>query len=336
MDTTQIVLDSAERMFRDHCDKKLLDAAEQGRFAAELWSVFDDNGLSQLAAPAGGGSLADAFRLLRIAGRHAVPLPLAEVLIANHLMGAADCGPVAGRISLGIADSRSTEGGEVNVELLGVPWARAMERVCYVIGDPLEIVLLDVGECEVVERANIAGEARDTVRFVGMPSRCGNPPDLSVTHVFELMALSRAAQMSGVLERVLEMSLGYAKERKQFGRPIGAFQAIQHNLAVMAGHVAAALRATDAAIAALSSERFAVQVAVAKSRVGEAAGVVAEMAHQVHGAMGFTHEHQLHHFTRRLLAWRDEYGRENYWQQRIGRRVAAGGADAMWDFIVGA
>jgi acyl-CoA dehydrogenase len=142
--------------------------------------------------------------------------------------------------------------------------------------------------------------------------------------------------MSGVLERVLEMSVGYAKERKQFGRPIGGFQAIQHTLAVMAGHVAAALRATDAAIAALPGERFAVQVAVAKSRVGEAAGVVAEMAHQVHGAMGFTHEHQLHHFTRRLLAWRDEYGRETYWQQRIGRRVAGGGADAMWDFIVGA
>jgi acyl-CoA dehydrogenase len=335
MDTTQLVLDSAERMFRDHCDKKLLDAAEQGHFASELWALFDDNGLSALATPAGGGSLADVFHVLRIAGRHAVPLPLAELLIANHLMGAADCGPAAGRISLGIADSLSAEGGEVNVELVGVPWARAMERVCYVIGDPLEIVLLDVADCEVVEHANIAGEPRDNLRFVGVPSRCGNPSD-SVAHVFELMALSRAAQMSGVLERVLEMSLGYAKERKQFGRPIGGFQAIQHTLAVMAGHVAAALRATDAAIAALPGERCAVQVAVAKARVGEAAGVVAEMAHQVHGAMGFTHEHQLHHFTRRLLAWRDEYGRENYWQQRIGRRVAGGGADAMWDFIVGA
>ena len=335
MDTTQLVLDSAERMFRDHCDKNLLDAAEQGHFAAELWSLFDDNGLPALATPAGGGSLADIFRLLRVAGRHAVPLPLAEVLIANHLMGAADCAAGSARVSLGIADSHSAEGGEVNVELVGVPWARAMERVCYVIGDPLEIVLLDVADCEVVEHANIAGEPRDSVRFIGVPSRCGNPSE-SVTRVFELMALSRAAQMSGVLERVLEMSLGYAKERKQFGRPIGGFQAVQHNLAVMAGHVAAALRATDAAIAALPGGRFAVQVAVAKSRVGEAAGLVAEIAHQVHGAMGFTHEHQLHHFTRRLLAWRDEYGRENYWQQRIGRRVASGGADAMWDFIVGA
>ena len=97
------------------------------------------------------------------------------------------------------------------------------------------------------------------------------------------------------------------------------------------GQVAAALRATDAAIAALDTPRFAVQVAVAKARVGEAAGIASEIAHQVHGAMGFTHEHQLHHFTRRLLAWRDEYGRENYWQtahrpadRRRRRRCACG------------
>ncbi len=334
METNQLVLDTAERMFRDHCDKALLDAAEQGHYAADLWALFASNGLPQLATEVGGGSLADVFHLLRVAGRFAVPLPLAEVLIGNHLLGASQCGPTEARISLGIADSHSAEGGEVNVELTAVPWARAVERICYVIGDPLEIVLLEVADCEITEGANIAGEPRDGVRFVGVPSRCGSPPELDVARIFEWMALARAAQMSGALERVLELALLYAKERKQFGRPIGGFQAVQHNLAVMAAHVAAALRATDAAIAALDSERRSVQVAVAKARVGEAAGLVAEMAHQVHGAMGFTHEHQLHHFTRRLLAWRDEYGREIYWQQRVGRAVAAQGADAVWDFVV--
>jgi len=334
MDTRALVLDSAGRMFADHVDKALLDGAERGQFAAALWSLVAENGLPELATPAGGGTLADAFHLLRVAGRHALPLPLAEVLIANHLTGAANCGETTAHLSLGIADSHSVEGGEVNVELVAVPWARAVERICYVIGDPLEIVLLDVAECEIVEGTNMAGEARDSVRFIGVPMRCGSPPALSVTDVFEMMALSRAAQMSGAMERVLELSLLYAGERKQFGRPIGAFQAIQHNLALMAGQVAAALRATDAAIAAHGLPQFPLQVAVAKARVGEAAGIVAEIAHQVHGAMGFTHEHQLHHFTRRLLAWRDEYGRETYWQQRIGRQVAAAGADALWDVII--
>jgi hypothetical protein len=321
-------------MFSDHCDKALLDRAEQHHYAARLWEVIAENGLPQLATPAGGGTLADAFRLLRVAGRHALPVPLAEALVANHLIGASECGAFDGRISLGIADSHSAEGGEVNVALAGVPWARAVERVCYVIGDPLEIVMLDVSECEITEHANIAGEARDDVRFLGVPGRCGAPAGIDVTRVFEWMALSRAALMSGALERVLELSLDYAKERKQFGRPIGGFQAIQHNLALLAGQVAASLRATDAAIAALDTPRFPVQVAVAKARVGEAAGVASEIAHQVHGAMGFTHEHQLHHFTRRLLAWRDEFGRENYWQLRIGRQIADGGADALWDFVV--
>jgi acyl-CoA dehydrogenase len=335
MDTTGLILDTAQRMFGDHCDKALLDRAEQGHFAARLWDVIAENGLPQLATEAGGGSLADAFRLLRVAGRHGLPLPLAEALIANHLMGATRCGAFDGRVSLGIADSHSAEGAEVNVELIGVPWARSMERICYVIGDPLEIVILEVSDCQITEHANIAGEARDEVRFLGVPQRCGTSPVIGVSGVFELMALSRAAMMSGALERVLDLSLTYAKERKQFGKPIGGFQAIQHSLALLAGQVAAAVRATDAAIAAVGTPRFSVQVSVAKSRVGEAAGIASEIAHQVHGAMGFTHEHQLHHFTRRLLAWRDEYGRESYWQQRIGRQVAAVGADSLWDFVVG-
>ncbi len=336
MDTTQLILDTAQKMFRDHCDKTLLDRAEQGHYPTHLWDLIAVNELPHLATASGGGTLADALRLLRVAGRHAVPLPLAEMLIANHLLDAAGCDVSAGRISLGIADSLSAEGAEVNVELTAVPWARAMERICYVIGDPLEIVVLDVAECEIFEHANIAGEARDGVKFFGVPPYSGTSTSMDVTRVFELMALARAAQMSGALERVLELTIEYAKQRKQFGRPIGGFQAIQHNLAVLAGQVAAALRATDAAIAALDTEHFAVQVAVAKARVGEAAGIASEIAHQVHGAMGITYEHQLHHFTRRLLAWRDEYGRETYWQTRIGRQIAAGGADAVWDFIVGA
>ena len=332
MDTTQLVLDTAQRMFADHCDKALLDRAEQGHFATGLWNVIEENGLPLLATEAGGGSLADALRLLRVAGRHALPVPLAEALIANHLLAQSGVEASAGPLTLAIADMRRDDG----IDLTGVPWARSARRICCVVREPREILVIDGSGCRVTPGANIAGEARDAVRFVGAAQRYDMPASLEANAVFELMALSRAALMTGALERVLELSIGYAKERKQFGRPIGGFQAIQHMLAVLAGQVAAALRATDAAIAALGSARFAVQVAVAKSRVGESAGIVSEIAHQVHGAMGFTHEHQLHHFTRRLLAWRDEYGGESHWQQQIGRRIAHGGADALWDFIVDA
>jgi len=76
-------------------------------------------------------------------------------------------------------------------------------------------------------------------------------------------------------------------------------------------------------------------IAVAKSRCGEAAGKVAEIAHQVHGAIGFTHEHRLHHLTRRLWSWRDEFGVESDWSIELGRLAAAKGADGLWPLLTG-
>ena len=74
-------------------------------------------------------------------------------------------------------------------------------------------------------------------------------------------------------------------------------------------------------------------LAAAKIRAGEAAGAVAEIAHQVHGAIGFTHEHSLHRLTRRLWSWRDEFGTESHWSRELGRTVMAAGADTLWPTI---
>ena len=141
--------------------------------------------------------------------------------------------------------------------------------------------------------------------------------------------------MSGALETVLALTIDYVQTRKQFGKPISGFQAVQHQLAVLAGEVAAAQRATDAALDAVGTPAVAFEVAAAKARVGEAAGVAAAIAHQMHGAMGFTHEHHLHQFTRRLWAWRDECGNETFWQRRLGRQFAARGADRAWPLLTG-
>jgi acyl-CoA dehydrogenase len=145
----------------------------------------------------------------------------------------------------------------------------------------------------------------------------------------------RAQQMAGALEHILDQSVQFALDRVQFGRPIAKFQAVQHNLAQLAGEAAAAGAAADAAAEAIAGSGIAgatvpAEVAIAKVRVGEAASTGAAIAHQVHGAMGFTREHSLHHSTRRLWAWREEFGNETYWSMRLGRMVAANGADALW------
>jgi len=102
---------------------------------------------------------------------------------------------------------------------------------------------------------------------------------------------------------------------------------------VMAGQVAAAGAAADTGVEALSIDDPAKQeflVAIAKTRVGDAATLASEIAHQVHGAIGFTKEYSLQLSTRRLWSWRDEFGGESEWAAKVGAYVCAAGADALW------
>jgi len=314
MNTRQMLLDTAEKIFSDHCDKALLDAAEQGEFPQAVYDLIIEGGFQLLATPESGVDLADALAVLNVAGQYALPLPLAEMLLANRWLGGD--GAFA---SIGPGDASGAA---------SVPWGRAADTVIALSASGGAFVLTDL---QVETATNLAGEPRDRV-IAGM----SRPLDLK-EDAHALLALSRAVLMAGGLTRALSLSLDYVGEREQFGRPISKFQAIQHHMAVMAAETAAAIRAADAGLAGIGSPRMIEEVAAAKSRVGEAVGVVAELAHQVHGAMGYTHEHQLHHTTRRLWAWRDEFGTERIWQERLGRalaeRMVGEGDDALWSFI---
>ena len=307
-----LIVEAAAKIFADTCNKTVLDAAERGEFPAAAWDALCENGFHLLALPDSGAGLDDLYAVLRAAGNQALPVPLAEALLANRWVGHEG----DDMLSIGLA-----AGGGDWTE---APWGRIAGRV---LGVTPANELFVAHLAAVTQGANLAGEARDAVAVRDVePVEVGEP-------VYAMLALSRIAASAGALERVLDLGLRYAGEREQFGRPIARFQAIQHLLAMAAAEVAAAVRATDAAVDAIGSERFELEVAAAKSRVGEAAGIVVEAVHQVHGAMGFTYEHELHHFTRRLWAWREEFGGEVYWQTRLGERIAALGADAVWDFV---
>jgi acyl-CoA dehydrogenase len=312
MDT--LLTDSAAKIFADHCDKALLDAAERGEFPRALWRLIQDNGFDQILAPDSGVEPQDAFAVLKVAGAYALPLPLAETVIAQHLAAA-----TPGLVSIGLLGADG---------VVRAPWATQADSVLAVDVDGNRFAVAGgkftedgTSMCgEPIGRASLGSSADLNWRSAGVP-------------VFEWLALSRVVMSAGAMETVLQMSLDYVNEREQFGRSIARFQAVQHALAMLAAEVAAAVRAADAAVDALHDDRLPLEVAAAKSRVGEAAGTVAELAHQAHGAMGFTHEHRLHHFTRRLWAWRDEFGNESYWQQVLGRHIAGLGADEAWPFI---
>ena len=189
---------------------------------------------------------------------------------------------------------------------------------------------------------NLALEPRDDLRVAVTPSAEGRA-ELPATVLGSLGAMMRAAQMAGALEAILDLAVAYANERVQFGRPIGKFQIIQQELARLASHVAAAGTAAELAFRAVDEAGSfgeigrpgdpTFEIACAKVVVGEAAEAGPRIAHQVHGAIGFTYEHSLHFATRRLWAWRSEFGTGEEWAERLGARVLTAGADALWPSI---
>jgi acyl-CoA dehydrogenase len=142
--------------------------------------------------------------------------------------------------------------------------------------------------------------------------------------------------MAGALEAVLELTLRYAGERVQFGKPLGSFQALQQQIAVLSEHSGACNVAAECAFAesADGAAGFAwLPIASAKICSAEAAGIAATVGHTVHGAIGFTHEHALHLSTRRLWSWRSEFGNATVWAQQLGRAVARAGSVGLWPAI---
>ena len=151
-------------------------------------------------------------------------------------------------------------------------------------------------------------------------------------------AAMRAQQMAGSLQTLLTLSVDYAQTRQAFGRPIGKFQVVQQNLARLAGETAAATAAASSAADTIQNSEYfdndvILEVAAAKIRTGEAATKGTAIAHQVHGAMGFTAEHVLHRYTQRLFAWREDFGTESEWAVKLGLIVAAKGADELWPLV---
>ena len=224
--------------------------------------------------------------------------------------------------------------------LLGaVPYAAHAAHLVVVVSqdDAPLVALVSAADCRRLPGNNLAGEAQGSVRFEAVrPADTGfmaGPDPLDALQ--RLGAAMRSQQIAGALESILDLSLEYARQRVQFGRPIARFQAIQHSLASLAGEVAAAGAAADAAVSAIirhgiDDQRTLFAVAAAKIRAGEAAGAGAAIAHQVHGAMGFTREYSLHQSTRRLWAWRDDFGVESLWAMRLGEIAIRSGARALW------
>jgi alkylation response protein AidB-like acyl-CoA dehydrogenase len=133
-----------------------------------------------------------------------------------------------------------------------------------------------------------------------------------------LAATVTAGLMAGAMERLVEMTVDYALTRRQFGREIGKFQAVQQQIALMAETSVAARMAAEAAFLGAPLDIPISRAAVAKMQCGMAMQVVCSVAHAVHGAIGISQEHSLHQLTGRLHSWRMAHGAEAFWARRLG------------------
>jgi acyl-CoA dehydrogenase len=304
-----------------------------------LWQDLVEAGLTTVGIPesagGAGGTVADAAELVRISGYCAARVPLAETLfIAGPALAAVGLpvpdGPIAVAPTPGeLHASRTGSGWRLSGEARGVAWARVARQLTAVAdggdhGPVLVVAALD--GATVREGHNLAGEPRDTVEVHDLAAH-GAP---IAPEQWRLRgATARALQMAGALERALDLTVRHAKERVQFTRPIIRFQAVAHLVARLGEAVAQARMAAE--IAALSGS--ADDARVAKIIAGEAATRGATIAHQVHGAMGTTRECALHLYTRRLWAWRDEFGGERDWAGLLGTDVRRRGSAAAWSLI---
>jgi alkylation response protein AidB-like acyl-CoA dehydrogenase len=331
-----ILYDSAMRLFGDLVTPEVSASAEHGTWPEALWRAIENAGYPDVLAD-GAAGMVEAATILRAAGHHAAPIPLAETMLARWLCaacgleaptGALTIGPVEPQDRLTIAD------GAVSGHVGYIPWGREATAIALIAGNIL--LLVEQPAASFTPGHNLAGEPRGHLGAVEPGSRSALLPGaIDIDLMQRFGALSRAAQMAGAMEAPLELSTRYANDRTQFGRPIARFQAIQQQLALLAEQAAATSVAVESAAIAVAADRpsAALAVAAAKIRAGEAAGKVAEIAHQVHGALGFTHEHSLHRLTRRLWSWRDDFGNERYWSLELGRQLMAAGADALWPAI---
>jgi acyl-CoA dehydrogenase len=342
---------SVERVFSGNVDKSLLHTVEAGEFPTRLWNLVTESGFTVAVASESSGGIGQtwgaSYAILRGIGHWQAPLPLAETMIASCLLSAAGIdlpeGPIA-VLEQGHDNTLSVQGSGAAMRLSGtahrVAWARHCPTAVVSLTDG-GLALLDLRDAASVKITAAPNHARlpaDTLELAGARCIARAPSSLAGLDkpVWTLGAMSRSAMMVGALEWLLAQSVQYAGDRVQFGRPIGKNQAIQQQLALMAGDVSAArvaamVAANDAASPAQADARRTVfSTAVAKSRVGEAATQGAAIAHQVHGAIGFTLEHMLHFATRRLWTWREEFGADAWWAERLGRAAISARSDAFW------
>lgn len=329
---TQLVDDIGRRSF----DARLGRRSLPEDFDGALWRTLEETGLTRLVSGGDAGPTEAAIVLSGMA-RHAGAVPLAETdLLAAWLAGQARVDlPTDGPLTVAIADADAVD-GRVRGTATDVPWPRSAPVLLAArTADALHVALVE--DPDVVDGHTLAGEPRGSFAFDISADGFVQLGDAISDELIRRGAWARCVQIVGAMDAAADLTVSHTREREQFGRPLSAFQAVQHSLAAMSGELERARAATMLAVAAASDHGFDsaqadYAVTVAKVAVGRAVEPVTTIAHQLHGAIGVTREHQLWLATMRARSWVDDFGSTKSYARRLGRMTLAAGDP--WDVVV--
>ena len=257
-----------------------------------LWEKLTDMGVVGMLAPEARGGLGltmvDLVLILEETGRCATPEPIVET--------AAFGVPLLERADLTVATARTL-----------VPWA-----------DTADVIVTEAGRferdaVELVARPSVDG-ARRLFEVRGTPAPVDGD---AIAAAFDRGVVGTAAQQCGLAQRMLDMTAEYTKERRQFGVPIGSFQAVKHHLANARIAVEFARPLVYRAAATLDP----VHASMAKHKADEAALLTARAALQCHGAIGYTTEYDLHLYMKRSWALARSMGDGRLHRSRVGAAI---------------
>jgi acyl-CoA dehydrogenase len=326
-----VLLDSFCRLLGQISPASAVRRAERDADVAVILREVEDSGfLDALVPESKGGSglaLSDVVPLFLAAGKYLIPIPFAETMVARAL----------------IAESEMQAPRGMAIMLWPTTSAGLLRSQIEPLGAPSSLALVQRGTTFQLVPVNSGEQGTDPFRMSSAVCCTGTAPDWSARpllsfsladiDLFHFAAAIAAATMAGALQRLLELSLTHVNDRRQFGRTLSKFQAIQQQMSVFAEKAVCAQVAARIGLSATGLVLDIARVAIAKCVVNESASVCASIAHAVHGAIGISEAHDLQLYTRRLARWRLSFGSETYWQRHLGNARLASPDPTSVDFV---
>ena len=335
-----IILETASKIFNKHVNHDLRQFIHKENInLINLWNDIEEQGLSRIIVKErfNGSGLPFSFilPLIKMSNNFGTPLPFSETILSNYLLSESDINPPNGIVTF------ATDGVDINItnnkisgNLRSIPFLNLTNKIILIteIKNIKNIILLHNTSEKLKPKNNFLAEPRFDLQIKNCEIIDIKPLNSKVDFN-HLGALMRSAQMIGSMEKALDLSIDYCSQRKQFGRTLSKFQAIQHQISEMAVELSASSAALSAVGNIDETNNNIQDIAILKIRAGIAAGKIIAISHQVHGAIGFTQEYELAYFTRNLNSWRNDFGNENFWETLLGKKFLENSNQNLWEYL---